>query len=149
MRLFGKRISKPSPHWGFWRWYDIVLDDVLYLTRLNIIQTPWFSVKLHWIHRPDPDRDLHDHPWPFAAFVLRGGYYEYESLNPTIHEGTLRNIRWFNYKDTKTAHRISYVKPKTLTLVVTGPRSTIKEWGFFDKDTFDYTPWQEYEEAKK
>lgn len=149
MRLFGNRISKPSPRWGLWRWYDIVLNDVLYLTRLNIIQTPCFSVKLHWIHRPDPDRDIHDHPWPFMAFVLRGGYVEYASTNPHTCSGRRRVINWFNHKNIYTAHRISYVKPNTLTLIFTGPRSTIKEWGFFDKDTFEYTPWQEYEEAKK
>lgn len=147
MRLFPNRISKPSPRWGLWRWYDIILDDKLYLTRLNIIQTPWFSIKLHWIHRPDPDRDLHDHPWPFVAFVLRGGYEEYESLNPTIHGGRLRIIQWFNYKDTRTAHRISKVKSNTLTLIFTGPRS--KDWGFFDEKTYQFTPWKEYEEAKQ
>jgi len=148
MRLFGNRISKPSPRWALWRWYDIVLDGEKYLTRLNLIQTPWFSVKLHWILRPDPDRDLHDHPWPFVSFVLRGGYEEYESKDPKNEPGKLRKVNWFNYKNTKTAHRISYAKPGTLTLIFSGARSNQKEWGFFDQETRSYTDWREYEGNK-
>lgn len=146
MRLFGNRISKPSPKWGLWRWYDIILDGDLYLTRLNLVQTPWFSIKLHWIHRPDPDRDLHDHPWPFVSFVLRGGYEEYESKDPANEPGKPRMINWFNYKNTKTAHRISTAKPGTLTLIFAGRRS--KEWGFYDENTREFTHWREYEEEK-
>ncbi len=147
MRLFGNRKSKPSPRWGFWQWYDIILDDELYLTRLNIFQTPWFSVKLHWIHRPDPDRDLHDHPWPFVSFVLRGRYEEYESKDPKNKPGKWRAINWFNYKNTKTAHRISYARDGTMTLIFAGPRS--KSWGFFNEETREYINWKDYEEQKK
>ena len=144
MRLFPNRISAPSPRWAFWRWYDIVLDDELYLTRLNIIQTPWFSVKLHWIHRPDPDRDLHCHPWPFVSFVLKGYYLEEESKSPATEYGKIRVIDWFNYKNTKTAHRICSVAPSTLTLIFSGPRSNKKEWGFYNVDTFEFTHWKDY-----
>lgn len=149
MRLFSKRISPPSPSWALWRWYDIVLGGELYLSRLNIIQTPWFSIKLHWIHRPDPDRDLHCHPWPFISFILRGGYEEYESREPSKQAGVLRKVNWFNYKNTITAHRISYAKPGTMTLIIAGPRSKKKEWGFFDEQTFKYTDWQTYGEIKQ
>ena len=35
------------------------------------------AVYLHHYLRPDPDRGLHDHPWPWAiALPLAGGYYE-------------------------------------------------------------------------
>jgi hypothetical protein len=150
MRLFGNRISKPSPRWALWRWFDIVLDGDLYLTRLNIVQTPWFSVKLHWIHRPDPDRDLHDHPWPFAAFVLRGGYEEYASKKPAKDPvGDRRTISWFNSKGTTSGHRISKVKPGTLTLIFSGPRKR-KSWGFYVMPAWGsvkYMDWKEYEEV--
>lgn len=148
MRILGNRKGEPSAKWAFWRWYDIVLDDELYLSRLNLIKTPWFSVKLHWIHRPDPDRDLHDHPWPFVSFVLRGWYWEYESKDPLHKEGKLRWIQWFNYKNTRTAHRIAITSSDVLTLIITGPKNRKKEWGFFDVDTLEYTHWREYEEAK-
>lgn len=138
MRLFRNRISGPSPRWAFWRWFDITLDGRLYLTRLNVIQTPWFSVKLHWIHRPDPDRHLHDHPWPFYAFVLKGGYREYVSHRPWEDAtGVEREVKWFNTKDTITGHRISSVKPGTVTLIFAGPRRKGSSWGFYIK-TLDY-----------
>lgn len=145
MRLFPNRISKESRQWKIWRWYDIVLDGKLYLSRLNLITTPWFSVKLHWIHRPDPDRHMHSHPWSFVSFVLRGGYEEYESKHPDRLPGRLREIRWFNYKNTITAHRISKVKPHTLTLILSGPKDRQKSWGFYHDQTFEYVNWCDYE----
>jgi len=148
MRIFPNRIGNPSNKWAFWRWYDIVLDGKLYLTRLNLIKTPWFSIKLHWINYPDPDRHMHTHPWPFIAFVLRGNYFEYESKDPHNKKGELRWIRWFNYKNTKTAHRITSVTHNVLTLVITGNKDYEKDWGFYHDKTFEYVNWREYEKLK-
>jgi len=47
---------KSGTRWCVWRWTDVVLGGELYLRRL---QTPWFSVMLHWILRPDPQPDMH------------------------------------------------------------------------------------------
>lgn len=145
MRLFSNRVGKPAEKWAFWRWYDIILEGELYLSRLNLLKTPWFSVKLHWIHRPDPDRDLHDHPWWFASLVLSGGYEEYESRDPANQPGQARDINWFNYKNKTTAHRISKVKPNTITLILAGPKDREKDWGFYDADTLKFIHWKEYE----
>ena len=139
MRLFGNRKGKPSERWALWRWYDIRLDGELYLTRLNLIKTPWFSIKLHWIHRPDPDRDLHDHPWWFISLVLRGGYMELESKDPARKRGEPRLVKRWNFKNKTTAHRIAEVKPNTLTLILSGPKDTAKEWGFYDAETMQFT----------
>lgn len=65
--------------WAIGKRYDIpdLLDrSRVYLRRRRLIQTPWFGVYLHAIHLPDRDRHLHDHPWPFASLILRGGYDE-------------------------------------------------------------------------
>ena len=35
-----------------------------------------FNVFLHKFLKGDPD-DVHDHPWPYATLILRGGYWEY------------------------------------------------------------------------
>ncbi len=160
MRIFGNRKEKEldKGSWGLWRWYDIVINGELYLSRLTLFKTPWFSVKLHWIHKADPDRDLHDHPWSFRSLVLRGWYKELECKKPDLRgkliEGNSpisanrytpvreRLVRWFNYKDTRGAHRITEVSPKLLTLVLTGPKT--KSWGFYDEDTFNYTDWETY-----
>lgn len=34
------------------------------------------AIRVHQILRSDNDRHLHDHPWPFATLILRGGYVE-------------------------------------------------------------------------
>ena len=162
MRLFPNRVETEKGldkgNWSLWRWYDIIINGDLYLTRLTLFKTPWFSVKVHWIHKPDPDRDLHDHPWPFASFILRGWYKELECREPRqrgrdIQSGARmmadyyfpvkeRLVRWFNTKDTLAAHRITEASPKLVTLVFTGPKT--KEWGFYDEETFNYTDWEPY-----
>ncbi len=35
-----------------------------------------FNVFLHKFLKGDPD-DVHDHPWPYATLILKGGYYEW------------------------------------------------------------------------
>lgn len=146
MRLFANRKSKSSPRWTFFTWYDIVINGELYLTRFNILQTPWFGIKLHWIHKPDPDRGLHDHPWPFVSFVLRGWYKEFVSDFPPFTSIKKQTIKWFNFKNTFSAHRICEVSGKTLTLVITGPRS--KSWGFYD-DSGNYIDWKDVDRKEK
>lgn len=144
MRLFPHRTGDPGKKWALWRWYDIVLDGELYLRRLNLLKTPWFSIKLHWILRPDPDRDLHDHPWVFLAFVLSGGYTEYVSKEPRRFRGKARRVDFWNFKNKKTAHRIASVEPNTVTLVISGPKDRKKEWGFYDAENLKFTHWRDY-----
>lgn len=164
MRVFPKRTeAEPDKgKWRLWRWLDIRINGKLYLTRLTMLRTPWFALHLHWIHLPDPDRDLHDHPWPFVAFILRGGYTEFRVRNPENQISEPSRIRWFNHHSTTSAHRIVDVRPKTLTLVITGRKS--KSWGFWVPEPFrdfegnsdfedymneihtfrTYVPWREY-----
>lgn len=143
MRILKNRIERNRGKWALWRWHDIELDGEKYLTRLQIFKTPFLSAKLHWIHRPDPDRDLHDHPWPFISFVINGGYTEFESKKPEAGWYRVLDIRHFNYKNTKTAHRIDTVLPGTLTFILTGPKT--KSWGFYDQETGGFIDWKEYE----
>lgn len=139
MRLFAHRVADNSTaehsKWVIWRWFDIIPNGQkeIYLSRLNLLSTPWFGIKIHWIHKPDNDRALHDHPWSFASFVLRGGY---EEVIPVVlyqdarwWESTkLRRINWFNFKSSWQAHRITSVKKNTVTLVLNGPKT--RTWGF-------------------
>ena len=62
--------------WAFLSGLDIGAGGDPYLDRLRIIQTPWFGLYLHHIHRPDREPDPHDHPWWFASLVLTGWYEE-------------------------------------------------------------------------
>lgn len=115
--------------WAFWRWFNI-LDPYgdLYLRRLYVIATPWFSVMIHWIVAPDPDRDPHDHPWSFYSFIWRGGYYEWvypQDGRKQLH----RHERWSGHlMRAEGVHKIEEVEEGTITVVITGPRR--REWGF-------------------
>jgi hypothetical protein len=44
-----------------------------------------FNVFLHKFLKGDPD-DVHDHPWPYATLILKGGYYEY---TPNFEDGQM------------------------------------------------------------
>ena len=35
-----------------------------------------FNIFLHKFLKGDPD-DVHDHPWPYATLILKGGYWEW------------------------------------------------------------------------
>jgi len=35
-----------------------------------------FNVFVHKFLKSDPD-DVHDHPWPYATLILKGGYWEW------------------------------------------------------------------------
>lgn len=117
-------------------------DGSLYLWRLRIVQTPWFAVYLHAIHRPDHDSELHDHPWDFVSFVLRGGYAEQMLVRGgSANWMDWRTVRWFNVKRAESAHRIIHLRrTPTWTLVFCGRRR--REWGFYTRT--GWTPWHEF-----
>lgn len=71
--------STEGIRWAFMKKYeipDVEQPDKVYLRRWRVIQTPLFALYLHHILMPDGDRDLHDHPYPFASLILSGGYTE-------------------------------------------------------------------------
>lgn len=135
-----------SNNWLFWRWYDItsqedqgsrdsriIAEAPVYLRRLYVVRTPWFSVMVHRIKRPDPDRHLHDHPWDFLAILLRGWYDEQRP------EG-LRHRWLFNFCRAEGSHKITEVSDDCTTLVITGPKR--RAWGFHTEQ--GWMGWREY-----
>jgi hypothetical protein len=140
----------------YYLWLDakklVIKDDEgPYLTRYHLIRTPWFRVFLHRIHRPDKDRDPHNHPWPRAfAFVLRGGYLErITELDGLVRRTTTNSVGDYDEQAKPWSteafrpgryHRIVDVLPGTWTLFFAGARS--RDWGFL-VDT-DHVPCREY-----
>lgn len=109
-----------------------------YMRRWWFLRLGPLQVRVHHILLADIGRDLHDHPWPFRTFILRGGYIE-------IREGTGSALRLPG----RTAamrrgefHRIAKVAPSgAWTLFVTwGPR---QGWGF-KRPTGVVVPHEEY-----
>lgn len=103
-----------------------------------------FNIFLHQFLRSDPD-DLHDHPWPYATLILKGGYWEWIPLEVTDQPDPLlltpdqcwiagekkvwRGPGHFRICSSKSYHRIE-VEPGVdcWTLFMPGPQK--RDWGF-------------------
>lgn len=150
--MFKSREYKSGSRWAFWRWSFV---DNEFITRLHIIKTPWFAIALHWIHKPDPEPFLHDHPVTFLSIILRGWYEETRTYpNHTgprsdqpgspFDSGIIH--RWFNFirATSEDRHTITSCDPRTVTLCFMGPK--LRDWGYHtDKG---WVHWKEYAHAK-
>lgn len=140
--------------WAFFSGFDIGIEGDPYLDRLRIIQTPWFGWYLHKIHRPDLDRDPHDHPWKiplldvaFISIVLCGQYTEVvwpdkrdpgQSCTRTHRRFSAHIMSW------NSAHSITRIDGSLWTMVFTGRRHR-DGWGFWLLDKpGTFVPWREY-----
>lgn len=140
-----------SSRWALMQRLVIGPPDSPYLTRLRIVSTPLFGVYLHRLHRPDAERDLHDHPWAFATLVIRGSYMEEfhpDPRQPTarVGRGQIRRAwrRWSIHRmPLGVAHRIIAVGNDATTLLLVGPK--VRQWGFWTRD--GWVPWDCYEYA--
>ena len=98
-----------------------------------------FNVFLHKFLKSDPD-DVHDHPWPYATLILRGGYWEW---TPQFDElGRKSRLR---FASAKSYHRIE-LDPAVdcWTLFMPGPKQ--REWGFLSKGK--WIQWEKYIQAR-
>lgn len=96
-----------------------------------------FNVFLHKFLKSDPD-DVHDHPWPYATLILKGGYYEWI---PTFSKsgvlvGETRHWRGPGHAricGATSFHRIELKEGVDCwTLFMPGPQK--REWGFLVGD---------------
>jgi len=104
-----------------------------------------FNVFLHKFLKSDPD-DLHDHPWPYATLILKGGYYEWtpkfnsdgEKIGETKH---WRGPGHFRFASSTSYHRIELKEGVTAwTLFMPGPHQ--REWGFLKNNI--WIQWEQY-----
>ena len=92
-----------------------------------------FNVFIHKFLKSDPD-DVHDHPWPYATLILKGGYYEWvPEFNSAGHKvGEIRHWRGpghFRRSSATSYHRIELdPSVECWTLFMPGPQK--REWGF-------------------
>jgi hypothetical protein len=113
---------------------------------------------LHHFHRGDEDRELHNHPWRWAlSIILAGGYLEERRVlargrkQPcqTCRDGAstscyvikMRKVRpgRVNLIRADDFHRVQLLGPDCWSLFVAGPKTG--GWGFWDRKTGRYTPW--------
>jgi hypothetical protein len=96
-----------------------------------------FNIFLHKFLKGDPD-DVHDHPWPYATLILKGGYYEW--IPQFRQDGTKScEVRYwrgpghFRICSPNSYHRIELKEGVTCwTLFMPGPHR--RDWGFLVKD---------------
>ena len=125
------------------------LENEPYLIRyyLFLKDRKWFpfNVFLHKFMKGDPD-ELHDHPWPYATLILKGGYWEV----------TPKGRHWrgpgsFRLAGPKSLHRVE-LEPgvHAWTLFMPGPK--LREWGFIVKGKWmqheKYFAWRKEQATK-
>lgn len=122
-----------------------VISDkgVPFLERYFVCRLFGCCIYIHRFVASDPDRGLHDHPWPWAlSLVLKGWYYE------CTRRGT-RKVLWANWLHGDSFHRVvlpfepfalrdagggllkivrTSKRQECWTLFVHGPKC--KPWGF-------------------
>jgi hypothetical protein len=96
-----------------------------------------FNIFLHRFLKSDPD-DVHDHPWPYATLILKGGYWEWVPQFNTEGKKIGEIAKWrkpghFRFCSATSYHRIE-LDPSVdcWTLFMPGPQQ--REWGFLVKD---------------
>jgi hypothetical protein len=116
------------------------------MTRYILFRCAAFGVYLHHFTRSDHDRALHDHPWPFVAIVLKGGYLEIHNQHEAGHEVIethkpgavlIRPAEW--------RHRVVLPAGRTSwSLTIVGRRK--RRWGFYTPSGWcwwrQYDPWK-------
>jgi hypothetical protein len=109
-----------------------------------------FNVFLHKFLKSDPD-DVHDHPWPYATLILRGGYWEWRPQFDSEGRKIGEIAKWcgagsFRTASAKTYHRIELDPAvECWTLFMPGPKQ--RDWGFLVKNK--WIQWEQYLKQRK
>jgi len=96
-----------------------------------------FNIFIHKFLKGDPD-DVHDHPWPYATLILKGGYYEWVPEFDGKGQMVGQRRYWrrpghFRICRPTSYHRIELAPDVTAwTLFMPGPH--VREWGFLVRD---------------
>jgi hypothetical protein len=77
---------------------------------------------------------VHDHPWPYATLILKGGYYEWTPLFDGKGKKIAETCTWrgpghFRISSANSYHRIELdPSVECWTMFMPGPQK--REWGF-------------------
>ncbi len=103
-----------------------------------------FNIFLHKFLRSDPD-DLHDHPWPYATVILKGGYWEWTPVFNSAGEKITEIAKWrapghIRINSATSLHRIE-LDPGVECWTLFMPGAKTREWGFVQSGV-----WQQWEQ---
>lgn len=146
MKWFKHREYKTGSSWALFRWTFVPSN---FIVRLHLFKTPWCSVVLHWINKPDEEPYLHDHPVSFFSLILKGWYREQRQKDHHYRHGGYGTEhcsgvrKWFNWIKATPGdrHTITNLPPKgALTLCFMGPKT--REWGYHTPE--GWVHWKAY-----
>jgi hypothetical protein len=109
-----------------------------------------FNVFLHKFLKSDPD-DVHDHPWPYATVILKGGYWEWIPHFDTVGRKTGEYQVWrgpghFRISKANSFHRIE-LDPDITAWTLFMPGRKCRDWGFMVKNK--WIQWEQYLKQRK
>jgi hypothetical protein len=109
-----------------------------------------FNVFLHKFLKSDPD-DVHDHPWPYATLILKGGYWEWIPHYDTLGRKTGEYQVWrgpghFRISKANSFHRIE-LDPDITAWTLFMPGRKCRDWGFMVKNK--WVQWEQYLKQRK
>lgn len=109
-----------------------------------------FNIFLHHFLCSDPD-DVHDHPWPYATLILKGGYWEWMPQFDANGKMIGEIAKWrapghFRICAANSYHRIELDPAvQCWTLFMPGPKK--KDWGFLVRN--QWIQWEQYLKQRK
>jgi hypothetical protein len=109
-----------------------------------------FNIFLHKFLKSDPD-DPHDHPWPFATLILKGGYYEWRPQFDSQGNKIGEIAKWcgpgsFRICGANSFHRIE-LDPDVTAWTLFMPGAKQRDWGFLVKNK--WVQWEDYLKNRK
>ena len=109
-----------------------------------------FNIFLHKFLKGDPD-DVHDHPWPYATVILKGGYWEWQPQFDSKGRKTGEIAKWcgagsFRWASANTYHRVE-LDPGVECWTLFMPGIKQRDWGFLVKN--QWVQWEQYLKQRK
>jgi hypothetical protein len=104
-----------------------------------------FNIFLHKFLKSDID-DLHDHPWPYATLILKGGYWEWRPQFNSKGEKVGEIAKWcgpgsFRVAPANSYHRVE-LDPNVTCWTLFMPGAKQRDWGFLVKNK--WVQWEQY-----
>ncbi len=130
---------------------DVWIDGQHYMKRWKFMPDWLPGFRLHKILISDQGPELHDHPFSFITFILRGGYYEYLNNGTKIWHGPgsilIRPAETMHRIELEYSHLRGYGLERPAWTFVLRSRY-FREWGFLTL-LGKWQHWSEFMQEKR
>lgn len=122
----------------------IYSNGTKYLQRTYLKKNGIFpAIFIHRFYASDQDFFPHDHPFEKSwSLILCGSYREIKVVPNKNWFDTVYKPGMINVISNKEYHKITMLSNPIWTLFFA--KKSSKDWGFYDKETGEHIPWQEY-----